>query len=275
MAVDGWPEPVVHDDRQARPVPAASLGVHLRGDPAPRARTHLPLGLDLRRARVESPDPERLRDPAGECEPSPSSSAGTGPGRYASCSARHRHRGAEVCLSCPAARTPRVFTCFYHHGWAYDGTGRLVSVPDGSSYSAAFDRARTRPRYQPQVESYRGFVFVCFGAAALPAARVPGRRRASDRPARRPGRGRHAGGHRAAQLLDAGQLEAADGERRRRPARHHRAPDLLRDDGQPRRLLAHRRRAPHRHHRHRPGSRPRDDAHRAPWLGVLQRRGGA
>ncbi|MGW1783701.1 aromatic ring-hydroxylating oxygenase subunit alpha [Streptomyces sp. NPDC002143] len=71
-----------------------------------------------------------------------------------------RHRGAEVCRE-PQGNS-KVFTCFYH-GWAYDSTGRLVSVPDGDSYSPDFDRGRLG-LHQPRTESYRGFVFTTFAA---------------------------------------------------------------------------------------------------------------
>jgi p-cumate 2,3-dioxygenase subunit alpha len=71
-----------------------------------------------------------------------------------------RHRGAEVCRL--ASGNSRIFTCFYH-GWAYDSTGSLVSVPDGDSYSASFDRGELG-LYKPRVESYRGFFFTNFSA---------------------------------------------------------------------------------------------------------------
>jgi p-cumate 2,3-dioxygenase subunit alpha len=77
-----------------------------------------------------------------------------------------RHRGAEVCRV--ARGSARVFTCFYH-GWAYDSTGRLVSVPDGDAYSLAFDRGALG-LHQPRVQSYRGFVFVNLGGQADPLA---------------------------------------------------------------------------------------------------------
>jgi p-cumate 2,3-dioxygenase alpha subunit len=73
-----------------------------------------------------------------------------------------RHRGAEVCRL-PSGNS-KVFTCFYH-GWAYDGTGRLVSVPDGGAYSESFDRGQLG-LYQPRVESYRDFVFATFSDEA-------------------------------------------------------------------------------------------------------------
>lgn len=71
-----------------------------------------------------------------------------------------RHRGAEVCRERTGNR--KIFTCFYH-GWAYDNTGALVSVPGGDSYGPGFrreDHALARPR----TESYRGFVFSTFAA---------------------------------------------------------------------------------------------------------------
>jgi p-cumate 2,3-dioxygenase subunit alpha len=75
-----------------------------------------------------------------------------------------RHRGAEVCRL--QRGNARVFTCFYH-GWAYDNTARLVSVPDGDAYSPAFDRGALG-LYEPRMESYRGFVFVNLGGEAEP-----------------------------------------------------------------------------------------------------------
>jgi phenylpropionate dioxygenase-like ring-hydroxylating dioxygenase large terminal subunit len=70
-----------------------------------------------------------------------------------------RHRGAEVCRE--AAGNRKVFTCFYH-GWAYGNDGGLVSVPDGDSYAAGFDRA-DHGLHQPRSGAYRGFVFITFG----------------------------------------------------------------------------------------------------------------
>jgi p-cumate 2,3-dioxygenase subunit alpha len=75
-----------------------------------------------------------------------------------------RHRGAEVCRV--RRGNARVFSCFYH-GWAYDNTGRLVSVPDGDAYSPAFDRGALGLA-QPRVDSYRGFVFINLGGQTEP-----------------------------------------------------------------------------------------------------------
>jgi p-cumate 2,3-dioxygenase alpha subunit len=73
-----------------------------------------------------------------------------------------RHRGAEVCRERRGNR--KVFTCFYH-GWAYNNEGKLVSVPDGNSYSQGFDRDE-HGLYTPRAESYRGFTFVTYSAEA-------------------------------------------------------------------------------------------------------------
>jgi p-cumate 2,3-dioxygenase subunit alpha len=73
-----------------------------------------------------------------------------------------RHRGAEVCRERRGNR--RVFTCFYH-GWAYDSEGALVSVPDGDSYTAAFDRSQLG-LFKPRAETYRGFTYLTFSADA-------------------------------------------------------------------------------------------------------------
>lgn len=71
-----------------------------------------------------------------------------------------RHRGAEVCRE--STGNKKIFTCFYH-GWAYDNSGSLVSLPDGDSYGSGFARA-DHPLHQPRMASYRGFVFVTFSS---------------------------------------------------------------------------------------------------------------
>ncbi|MFG2039827.1 aromatic ring-hydroxylating dioxygenase subunit alpha [Dactylosporangium sp. NPDC048998] len=75
-----------------------------------------------------------------------------------------RHRGAEVCRERSGNR--KIFTCFYH-GWAYDNSGALVSVPDSDSYSSGFDRSELGLA-QPRVDSYRGFVFATFSQQTQP-----------------------------------------------------------------------------------------------------------
>ncbi|OBI99813.1 aromatic ring-hydroxylating dioxygenase subunit alpha [Mycobacterium sp. 1465703.0] len=69
-----------------------------------------------------------------------------------------RHRGAEVCREKRGNR--KVFTCFYH-GWAYDDTGALVSVPGEDAYSGGFRRAE-HGLCRPRCETYRGFTFLTY-----------------------------------------------------------------------------------------------------------------
>jgi p-cumate 2,3-dioxygenase subunit alpha len=69
-----------------------------------------------------------------------------------------RHRGAEVCREKRGNR--KVFTCFYH-GWAYDDSGALVSVPGEDAYSGGFRRAE-HGLCRPRCETYRGFTFVTY-----------------------------------------------------------------------------------------------------------------
>jgi p-cumate 2,3-dioxygenase alpha subunit len=75
-----------------------------------------------------------------------------------------RHRGAEVCREPSGSR--KVFTCFYH-GWAYDNSGALVSIPDADAYSPDFDRSKLSLA-QPRIDSYRGFVFATFSEESQP-----------------------------------------------------------------------------------------------------------
>jgi len=75
-----------------------------------------------------------------------------------------RHRGAEVCRERTGNR--KVFTCFYH-GWAYSNAGKLISVPDGDSYSSGFDRAE-HGLFMPRTETYRGFTYLTYSADAPP-----------------------------------------------------------------------------------------------------------
>jgi p-cumate 2,3-dioxygenase alpha subunit len=70
------------------------------------------------------------------------------------------HRGARICRQ--DAGNARLFQCFYH-AWTFDTAGRLVTVPDEDSYSPSFDRAE-RGLKELRLESYRGFVFVCYSS---------------------------------------------------------------------------------------------------------------
>ncbi|WP_181779036.1 aromatic ring-hydroxylating oxygenase subunit alpha [Pseudonocardia pini] len=75
------------------------------------------------------------------------------------------HRGAMICRE-PAGNA-RFMTCFYH-GWSFDTSGRLVSVPGDTAYGPDFVRPGLAA--PPQVDSYRGFVFVSFNPDVEPLA---------------------------------------------------------------------------------------------------------
>lgn len=71
-----------------------------------------------------------------------------------------RHRGMKVCRE-PAGNA-RAFTCIYH-GWTYDDSGRLVSVPyEEQAYGEPVDRDGRSLTRVPRLESYGGFVFGCW-----------------------------------------------------------------------------------------------------------------
>jgi len=76
------------------------------------------------------------------------------------------HRGAEVCQEPRGNR--RSFQCPYH-AWTFRTTGELSGVPGQDAFGPHW-RRRDFDLVQVRVESYRGFVFVCFdaGAADLP-----------------------------------------------------------------------------------------------------------
>jgi p-cumate 2,3-dioxygenase alpha subunit len=72
------------------------------------------------------------------------------------------HRGALVCRE--QTGNARTFQCPYH-AWTFNNCGELVGVPGEDAYSPAFDRRERSLMPAPRVESYRGFVFVCFDPA--------------------------------------------------------------------------------------------------------------
>lgn len=72
------------------------------------------------------------------------------------------HRGAMVCRE--QAGNARSFQCPYH-AWTFNNRGDLIGLPGEDSYSPAFDRRERSLVPAPRVESYRGFVFVCFDPA--------------------------------------------------------------------------------------------------------------
>jgi p-cumate 2,3-dioxygenase alpha subunit len=75
------------------------------------------------------------------------------------------HRGALVCLQ--PAGNGKSFQCPYH-AWTFSNQGELIGVPGEEAYSEAFDRQELALGQAPRLESYRGFIFVSFNAAAEP-----------------------------------------------------------------------------------------------------------
>lgn len=77
-----------------------------------------------------------------------------------------RHRGMQVC-GADKGNTP-AFTCSYH-AWTYDTSGRLVGVPKfRSAYHGELDKSKLGLRSVPRVETYKGMIFGCFDADAVP-----------------------------------------------------------------------------------------------------------
>jgi len=73
------------------------------------------------------------------------------------------HRGAMVCRE--KMGNAKTFQCPYH-AWTYNSRGDLIGVPGDDSYSSAFNRAEMGLAQAPRLDSYRGFIFVNFDAAA-------------------------------------------------------------------------------------------------------------
>jgi phenylpropionate dioxygenase-like ring-hydroxylating dioxygenase large terminal subunit len=69
-----------------------------------------------------------------------------------------RHRGAAVCRH--DRGNARNFVCFYHN-WTYDNQGRLDGVPLKDAYGPGF-RMQELGLYAARMQSYRGWLFVCF-----------------------------------------------------------------------------------------------------------------
>jgi p-cumate 2,3-dioxygenase subunit alpha len=69
-----------------------------------------------------------------------------------------RHRGAAVCRH--ARGNARNFVCFYHN-WTYDNQGRLDGVPLKDAYGPGF-KMDELGLYGARMQSYRGWLFVCF-----------------------------------------------------------------------------------------------------------------
>ena len=67
-----------------------------------------------------------------------------------------RHRGMRICRV--DGGNAKSFTCPYH-GWAYDMTGKLRSVPFESLAYGEIDKDKWSARRVPRVESYKGLIF--------------------------------------------------------------------------------------------------------------------
>ena len=67
------------------------------------------------------------------------------------------HRGAMLCRE--GEGNARFMTCFYH-GWSFNTSGKMVSMPDDAAYGPDFERPGLAA--PARVESYRGFVFISF-----------------------------------------------------------------------------------------------------------------
>ena len=74
---------------------------------------------------------------------------------------RCRHRGAAVCEG--DSGNTKHLRCWFH-GWVYDATGKLVSVPGPEAYGPEFDMKAMGLDSPPRVEEYRGFVFASLNA---------------------------------------------------------------------------------------------------------------
>jgi len=76
------------------------------------------------------------------------------------------HRGAAICRE--RSGTQRTFTCPYH-AWVFDIQGNLVRMPgDDSMPSDVNCDGELNLRRVERMESFKGFVFVCFDPEAQP-----------------------------------------------------------------------------------------------------------
>ena len=81
-----------------------------------------------------------------------------------------RHRGAAVCRE-PKGNA-KTFQCFYHY-WSYDNQGRLDGVPGKDSYGPGM-KLEEMSLYQARMQSYRGWMFVCFSRDTEPLEKYLG-----------------------------------------------------------------------------------------------------
>jgi len=75
-----------------------------------------------------------------------------------------RHRGMRLCRT--EGGQARAFTCPYH-GWAYDISGRLVSVPlEKEAYQGKLDKDAWGAVQVPRIAIFRNMVFGCWDESA-------------------------------------------------------------------------------------------------------------
>ncbi|MCH6170891.1 aromatic ring-hydroxylating oxygenase subunit alpha [Pseudonocardia alaniniphila] len=74
------------------------------------------------------------------------------------------HRGAVVCRR--ERGNSKVFQCFYH-AWSFDTDGKLVGVPDREAYGGGLDFDALGLAHVARLESYRGFLFLCYDPDAV------------------------------------------------------------------------------------------------------------
>ena len=90
-----------------------------------------------------------------------------------------RHRGVTICRE-PRGNRKR-FVCPYH-GWAYRSSGELFDQHAKYGYGERFNEDGFYDlRRVPRIEHRAGFYFVNFDPDAIPARRLPRRRRADAR----------------------------------------------------------------------------------------------
>ena len=75
------------------------------------------------------------------------------------------HRGAQLCRQRDGQT--RNFVCIYH-GWAFENTGRAVSIAEPETYPKGFDAPGCNDLVPvPRFEAYRGFWFLNFDPGAV------------------------------------------------------------------------------------------------------------
>ena len=75
-----------------------------------------------------------------------------------------RHRGAMICRHDQG--NGEIFQCFYH-AWTFNSRGELIGVPDEEGYAEGFNKADLSLLSPPNVDSYRGFIFICYDPHAM------------------------------------------------------------------------------------------------------------